>query len=52
MLLLTFYYSTLFLANYLVKDLIAEILHFCTNDQLSPQNYLLSICGYEEFLQK
>ncbi|XP_049551036.1 phosphatidylinositol 3-kinase C2 domain-containing subunit gamma isoform X3 [Orcinus orca] len=38
-------------ANYLVKDLIAEILHFCTNDQLSPQNYLLSICGYEEFLQ-
>ncbi|XP_014420977.2 phosphatidylinositol 4-phosphate 3-kinase C2 domain-containing subunit gamma isoform X1 [Camelus ferus] len=38
-------------ANYLVKDLIAEILHFCTNDQLSPKDHLLSICGYEEFLQ-
>ncbi|XP_019479166.1 PREDICTED: phosphatidylinositol 4-phosphate 3-kinase C2 domain-containing subunit gamma [Hipposideros armiger] len=38
-------------ANYLVKDLIAEILHFCTNDQLTPKDYLLSICGFEEFLQ-
>ncbi|XP_057557627.1 phosphatidylinositol 3-kinase C2 domain-containing subunit gamma isoform X3 [Hippopotamus amphibius kiboko] len=38
-------------ANYLVKDLIAEILHFCPNDQLSPENHLLSICGYEEYLQ-
>ncbi|XP_004435480.1 PREDICTED: phosphatidylinositol 4-phosphate 3-kinase C2 domain-containing subunit gamma [Ceratotherium simum simum] len=38
-------------ANYLVKDLIAEALHFCTNDQLSPKDHLLSICGYEEFLQ-
>ncbi|XP_039738507.1 phosphatidylinositol 3-kinase C2 domain-containing subunit gamma isoform X1 [Pteropus medius] len=38
-------------ANYLVRDLIAEILHFCTNDQLFPKDYLLSICGYEEFLQ-
>ncbi|KAF5912541.1 hypothetical protein HPG69_004212 [Diceros bicornis minor] len=38
-------------ANYLVKDLIAETLHFCTNDQLSPKDHLLSICGYEEFLQ-
>ncbi|EFB29353.1 hypothetical protein PANDA_010814, partial [Ailuropoda melanoleuca] len=38
-------------ANYLVKDLIAEILHFCTNDQLFPKDHLLSICGYEEFLQ-
>nr|XP_019600255.1 PREDICTED: phosphatidylinositol 4-phosphate 3-kinase C2 domain-containing subunit gamma isoform X2 [Rhinolophus sinicus] len=38
-------------ANCLVKDLIAEILHFCTNEQLSSKDYLLSICGYEEFLQ-
>ncbi|XP_054552739.1 phosphatidylinositol 3-kinase C2 domain-containing subunit gamma [Talpa occidentalis] len=38
-------------ANYLVKDLIAEALHFCTNDQLSPKDHLLSICGCEEFLQ-
>uniref|UniRef100_A0A8C3X1K0 Phosphatidylinositol 3-kinase C2 domain-containing subunit gamma n=1 Tax=Catagonus wagneri TaxID=51154 RepID=A0A8C3X1K0_9CETA len=38
-------------ANYLVKDLIAEILHLCTNDQLSPTDHLLSIYGYEEFLQ-
>uniref|UniRef100_A0AC11ANX7 Phosphatidylinositol-4-phosphate 3-kinase catalytic subunit type 2 gamma n=1 Tax=Ovis aries TaxID=9940 RepID=A0AC11ANX7_SHEEP len=38
-------------ANYLVKDLIAEILHFCTNDQLFPRDHLLSICGHEEFLQ-
>uniref|UniRef100_A0A8D1QX97 Phosphatidylinositol-4-phosphate 3-kinase catalytic subunit type 2 gamma n=1 Tax=Sus scrofa TaxID=9823 RepID=A0A8D1QX97_PIG len=38
-------------ANYLVKDLIAEILHLCTNDQLSSKDHLLSICGYEEFLQ-
>ncbi|XP_014307217.1 phosphatidylinositol 4-phosphate 3-kinase C2 domain-containing subunit gamma [Myotis lucifugus] len=38
-------------ANYLVKDLIAEILHFWTNDQLFHKDYLLSICGYEEFLQ-
>ncbi|XP_016052979.1 PREDICTED: phosphatidylinositol 4-phosphate 3-kinase C2 domain-containing subunit gamma isoform X2 [Miniopterus natalensis] len=38
-------------ANYLVKDLIAEILHFCTIDQLFHKDYLLSICGYEEFLQ-
>ncbi|XP_038432862.1 phosphatidylinositol 4-phosphate 3-kinase C2 domain-containing subunit gamma isoform X2 [Canis lupus familiaris] len=38
-------------ANYLVKDLIAEILHFCTNDQLFPKDHLLSVCGYEEFLQ-
>ncbi|KAF0883814.1 P3C2G kinase, partial [Crocuta crocuta] len=38
-------------ANYLVKDLIAEILHFCTNDQLFPKDHLLNICGYEEFLQ-
>nr|KAF6497026.1 phosphatidylinositol-4-phosphate 3-kinase catalytic subunit type 2 gamma [Rousettus aegyptiacus] len=38
-------------ANYLVRDLIAEILHFCTNDQLFPKGYLLSICGSEEFLQ-
>ncbi|XP_045868751.1 phosphatidylinositol 4-phosphate 3-kinase C2 domain-containing subunit gamma isoform X2 [Meles meles] len=37
-------------ANYLVKDLIAEILR-CTNDQLFPKDHLLSICGYEEFLQ-
>ncbi|XP_051011482.1 phosphatidylinositol 3-kinase C2 domain-containing subunit gamma [Acomys russatus] len=38
-------------ANYLVKDLIAEILLLCANEQLSPQEYLLSICGSEEFLQ-
>lgn len=38
-------------ANYLVKDLTAEILHFCTNDQLFPKDHLLSICGSEEFLQ-
>ncbi|XP_029419257.1 phosphatidylinositol 4-phosphate 3-kinase C2 domain-containing subunit gamma isoform X3 [Nannospalax galili] len=38
-------------ANYLVKDLIAEILHLCANDQLSPKEYLLSLCGSEEFLQ-
>ncbi|XP_060050416.1 phosphatidylinositol 3-kinase C2 domain-containing subunit gamma isoform X2 [Erinaceus europaeus] len=38
-------------ANYLVKDLIAEILRSCTNDQLSPEDHLLSICGYEEILQ-
>ncbi|XP_032763208.1 phosphatidylinositol 4-phosphate 3-kinase C2 domain-containing subunit gamma isoform X1 [Rattus rattus] len=38
-------------ANYLVKDLIAEILLSCANEQLSPKEYLLSICGSEEFLQ-
>ncbi|XP_004693294.2 PREDICTED: phosphatidylinositol 4-phosphate 3-kinase C2 domain-containing subunit gamma isoform X2 [Condylura cristata] len=38
-------------ANYPVKDLISEILHFCTNDQLSPKDHLLSVCGCEEFLQ-
>ncbi|XP_049738525.1 phosphatidylinositol 3-kinase C2 domain-containing subunit gamma isoform X2 [Elephas maximus indicus] len=38
-------------ANYLVRDLIAEILHFCTNDLLVPKDHLLSICGSEEFLQ-
>ncbi|XP_030178012.1 phosphatidylinositol 4-phosphate 3-kinase C2 domain-containing subunit gamma isoform X1 [Lynx canadensis] len=38
-------------ANYLVKDLIAEVLHFSTNDELFPKDHLLSICGYEEFLQ-
>ncbi|XP_021020468.1 phosphatidylinositol 4-phosphate 3-kinase C2 domain-containing subunit gamma isoform X1 [Mus caroli] len=38
-------------ANYLVKDLIAEILLLCANEQLSPREYLLSICGSEEFLQ-
>ncbi|XP_055250249.1 phosphatidylinositol 3-kinase C2 domain-containing subunit gamma isoform X2 [Moschus berezovskii] len=38
-------------ATYLVKDLIAEIPHFCTNDQLFPRDHLLSICGHEEFLQ-
>nr|KAF6374935.1 phosphatidylinositol-4-phosphate 3-kinase catalytic subunit type 2 gamma [Pipistrellus kuhlii] len=38
-------------ANCLVKDLIAEILHFWTNDQLFHKDYLLNICGYEEFLQ-
>ncbi|XP_029811630.1 phosphatidylinositol 4-phosphate 3-kinase C2 domain-containing subunit gamma isoform X2 [Suricata suricatta] len=38
-------------ANYLVKDLIAEILHFCRDDQLFPKDHLLSVCGYEEFLQ-
>ncbi|KAL6082589.1 hypothetical protein STEG23_001620 [Scotinomys teguina] len=38
-------------ANYLVKDLIAEILLLCANEQLFPKEYLLSICGSEEFLQ-
>ncbi|EHH20560.1 Phosphatidylinositol-4-phosphate 3-kinase C2 domain-containing subunit gamma [Macaca mulatta] len=38
-------------ANYLVKDLIAEILHFCTNDQLLPRDHILNVCGSEEFLQ-
>ncbi|XP_054447365.1 phosphatidylinositol 3-kinase C2 domain-containing subunit gamma [Pteronotus mesoamericanus] len=38
-------------ANCLVKDLIAEILHFCANDQLFHKDCLLSLCGYEEFLQ-
>ncbi|XP_012518227.1 PREDICTED: phosphatidylinositol 4-phosphate 3-kinase C2 domain-containing subunit gamma [Propithecus coquereli] len=38
-------------SNCLVKDLIAEILHFCTNDQLFPKDHILSICGSEEFLQ-
>uniref|UniRef100_A0A8C5VXF5 Phosphatidylinositol-4-phosphate 3-kinase catalytic subunit type 2 gamma n=1 Tax=Microcebus murinus TaxID=30608 RepID=A0A8C5VXF5_MICMU len=38
-------------ANCLVKDLIAEILHFCTNVQLFPKDHILSICGSEEFLQ-
>ncbi|KAM5334166.1 phosphatidylinositol 3-kinase C2 domain-containing subunit gamma isoform 1-T4 [Glossophaga mutica] len=38
-------------ANCLVKDLITEILHFCTNVQLFHKDCLLSICGYEEFLQ-
>ncbi|XP_075409442.1 phosphatidylinositol 3-kinase C2 domain-containing subunit gamma [Tenrec ecaudatus] len=38
-------------ANYLVRDLIAEILHFYRNDQLYPNDYLLNICGSEEFLQ-
>ncbi|KAM6214914.1 phosphatidylinositol 3-kinase C2 domain-containing subunit gamma [Rhynchocyon petersi] len=38
-------------ANYLVRDLIAEILHFCTNDQFSFNDHILRICGTEEFLQ-
>lgn len=38
-------------ANYLVKDLIAEILLLCANEPLSPKEYLLSVCGSEEFLQ-
>uniref|UniRef100_A0A2K6SZH1 Phosphatidylinositol 3-kinase C2 domain-containing subunit gamma n=1 Tax=Saimiri boliviensis boliviensis TaxID=39432 RepID=A0A2K6SZH1_SAIBB len=38
-------------ANYLVKDLITDILHFCTNDQLLPKDHILNICGSEEFLQ-
>uniref|UniRef100_A0A8C6MI71 Phosphatidylinositol-4-phosphate 3-kinase catalytic subunit type 2 gamma n=1 Tax=Moschus moschiferus TaxID=68415 RepID=A0A8C6MI71_MOSMO len=38
-------------ATHLVKDLIAEIPHFCTNDQLFPRDHLLSTCGHEEFLQ-
>lgn len=38
-------------ANYLVKDLIAEILLLCANEQHFPEEYLLSICGSEEFLQ-
>uniref|UniRef100_A0A2K6LFA7 Phosphatidylinositol-4-phosphate 3-kinase catalytic subunit type 2 gamma n=2 Tax=Rhinopithecus bieti TaxID=61621 RepID=A0A2K6LFA7_RHIBE len=38
-------------ANYLVKDLIAEILHFCANDQLLPKDHILNVCGSEEFLQ-
>ncbi|EHB15684.1 Phosphatidylinositol-4-phosphate 3-kinase C2 domain-containing gamma polypeptide [Heterocephalus glaber] len=37
--------------DYLVKDLIAEILHLCTSDQLCPKDHLLSVCGSEEFLQ-
>lgn len=40
-----------FPANYLVKDLIAEILLLCANEQLSPNEYLLRVCGSEEFLQ-
>ncbi|ERE66617.1 phosphatidylinositol-4-phosphate 3-kinase C2 domain-containing subunit gamma isoform 1 [Cricetulus griseus] len=38
-------------ANYLVKDLIAETLLLCANEQLFPKEYLLSVCGSEEFLQ-
>ncbi|XP_031239586.1 phosphatidylinositol 4-phosphate 3-kinase C2 domain-containing subunit gamma isoform X2 [Mastomys coucha] len=38
-------------ANYLVKDLIAEILLLCANEQLFPKEYLLSISCSEEFLQ-
>ncbi|XP_041496585.1 phosphatidylinositol 4-phosphate 3-kinase C2 domain-containing subunit gamma isoform X3 [Microtus oregoni] len=38
-------------ANYLVKDLIAEILLLCANEQLFPNAYLLRVCGSEEFLQ-
>ncbi|XP_038174183.1 phosphatidylinositol 4-phosphate 3-kinase C2 domain-containing subunit gamma isoform X8 [Arvicola amphibius] len=38
-------------ANYLVKDLIAEILLLCANEQLFPNEYLLRVCGSEEFLQ-
>ncbi|KAM5262762.1 phosphatidylinositol 3-kinase C2 domain-containing subunit gamma [Ctenodactylus gundi] len=38
-------------ANYLVKDLIAQVLHLCANDQLFSKDYLLSVCGSEEFLQ-
>nr|XP_048288452.1 phosphatidylinositol 3-kinase C2 domain-containing subunit gamma isoform X3 [Myodes glareolus] len=38
-------------ANYLVKDLIAEILLLCANEQLSPNEYLLRVRGSEEFLQ-
>ncbi|XP_012788857.2 phosphatidylinositol 3-kinase C2 domain-containing subunit gamma isoform X1 [Sorex araneus] len=38
-------------AYYLVKDLITEILHFYANEQLFHKDHLLSICGYEEFLQ-
>ncbi|XP_027623616.1 phosphatidylinositol 4-phosphate 3-kinase C2 domain-containing subunit gamma isoform X2 [Tupaia chinensis] len=38
-------------ANYLVRDLIADILHFCANNQLYPKDHLLGICGSEEFLQ-
>ncbi|XP_019061896.1 phosphatidylinositol 4-phosphate 3-kinase C2 domain-containing subunit gamma-like [Fukomys damarensis] len=38
-------------ADYLVKDLIAEILHLCTSDHLCPKDHLLGVCGSEEFLQ-
>ncbi|KAM8777523.1 LOW QUALITY PROTEIN: phosphatidylinositol 3-kinase C2 domain-containing subunit gamma [Rhynchonycteris naso] len=38
-------------ANYHIKDLIVEILQFCKTDQLFHKDYLLSICGYEEFLE-
>ncbi|KAM4820349.1 LOW QUALITY PROTEIN: phosphatidylinositol 3-kinase C2 domain-containing subunit gamma [Thomomys bottae] len=38
-------------ANYLVKDLVAEILHCFPNDQLFPEGHLLQIGGSEEFLQ-
>ncbi|XP_049638856.1 phosphatidylinositol 3-kinase C2 domain-containing subunit gamma [Suncus etruscus] len=39
-------------ANYLVKDLITEILQFHTKEHvIFPNDHLLSICGYEEFLQ-
>ncbi|XP_045410205.1 phosphatidylinositol 4-phosphate 3-kinase C2 domain-containing subunit gamma isoform X2 [Lemur catta] len=38
-------------ANCLVKDLIAEILHFYTTVQLFPKDHILSVCGSEEFLQ-
>ncbi|XP_023364510.1 phosphatidylinositol 4-phosphate 3-kinase C2 domain-containing subunit gamma [Otolemur garnettii] len=38
-------------ANCLVKDLIAEIRHFCTNDHMFLKDYILSVCGSEEFLQ-
>ncbi|XP_042524250.1 LOW QUALITY PROTEIN: phosphatidylinositol 4-phosphate 3-kinase C2 domain-containing subunit gamma-like, partial [Dipodomys spectabilis] len=38
-------------ANYLAKDLIAEVLHFFPNDQLFPKDHLLQISGSEDFLQ-
>ncbi|XP_012880505.1 PREDICTED: phosphatidylinositol 4-phosphate 3-kinase C2 domain-containing subunit gamma [Dipodomys ordii] len=38
-------------ANYLVEDLIAEVLHFFPNDQLFPKDHLLQISGSEDFLQ-
>ncbi|XP_048191003.1 LOW QUALITY PROTEIN: phosphatidylinositol 3-kinase C2 domain-containing subunit gamma [Perognathus longimembris pacificus] len=38
-------------ANYLVKDLIADILHLFPNDRLFPKDHLLQLCGLEEFLQ-
>nr|XP_003470490.1 phosphatidylinositol 4-phosphate 3-kinase C2 domain-containing subunit gamma isoform X2 [Cavia porcellus] len=38
-------------AKYLVKDLITEILHLCTNEKLCSNDHLLNICGSEEFLQ-